>query len=214
MNSVTAKIKFPDKIFITGTDTGVGKTLVSAMLLTGLNGKYWKPVQSGLEDITDTEWVKKNTDLQEQHFYPETYSLKLPLSPHASAAAEGKHIDLERFIIPETGENEKLIIEGAGGIMVPLNERELMIDLMKKCGAPVLIVARSGLGTINHTLLSINQIKNEDLDIFGVVMNGPRNSSNRDAIEHFGNVKVIAEIEEIKNISQENLKRSFKKYFG
>ena len=205
---------FPGRIFITGTDTGIGKSLVSAMLLAGLEGKYWKPVQSGLEDITDTEWVKKKTGLDDTHFYPETYRLKLPLSPHASARAGGVRIELSRFEIPQTGHGETLIIEGAGGIMVPLNEKELMIDLIKKCNAPALIVARSGLGTINHTLLSISQLRGEGIDILGVVMNGPANRSNRDAIEHFGSVKVIAGIEEIADINPETLRKSFRKYFG
>ena len=205
---------FPGRIFITGTDTGIGKSLVSAMLLAGLEGKYWKPVQSGLEDITDTEWVKEKTGLDDTHFFPETYRLKQPLSPHASARADGVRIELNKFKIPQTGDGEILIIEGAGGIMVPLNEKELMIDLIKKCSAPALVVARSGLGTINHTLLSINQLRNEGIDISGVVMNGPRNSSNRDAIERFGSVKVIAEVEKITDINPESLKEFFRKYFG
>ena len=128
--------------------------------------------------------------------------------------AEARRIELEKFVIPETMAGETLIIEGAGGIMVPLNEKDLMIDLMKKCNAPVIIVARSSLGTINHTLLSINQLRNEGIEILGIVMNGPRNSDNRDAIEHFGNVKVIAEIEDIMDINPENLERCFRKYFG
>lgn len=205
---------FPDRLFITGTDTGIGKTLVSAMLLLGLNGKYWKPVQSGLEDITDTEWVKEKTGLDDTHFYSEAYRLNKPLSPHASAEADGVRIDLEQFVIPQTAKDEILIIEGAGGILVPLNEKELMIDLMKKCNAPALVVARSGLGTINHTLLSINQLRSGGIEIFGVVMNGPGNSSNRDAIEHFGNERMIAEVEEIKDINPDSLKRYFEKYFG
>ncbi len=205
---------FSDSIFITGTDTGIGKTLVSAVLLAGLRGKYWKPVQSGLESITDTEWVKEKTGLDDSHFFPETYRLKQPLSPHASAGADGVRIELDNFEIPETGDGETLIIEGAGGIMVPLNESDLMIDLIKKCNAPALIVARSGLGTINHTLLSINQLRAEGIGILGVVMNGPLNSSNRDAIVDFGDVKVIAEIEEITDINPESLKNSFLEYFG
>jgi dethiobiotin synthetase len=205
---------FPNRIFVTGTDTGIGKTLVSAIILSGLNGKYWKPVQSGLDGITDTEWVKEKTGLDDLHFFPETYRLRQPLSPHASAKADGICIELDNFKIPQTLGTETLIIEGAGGIMVPLNEKEFMIDLIKKCNSPALIVAKSTLGTINHTLLSINQLRSYCVDIAGVVMNGPRNNSNRDAIERFGNVKVIAEIEEITDINPKNLKRCFKEYFG
>ncbi|MBN2420506.1 MAG: dethiobiotin synthase [Deltaproteobacteria bacterium] len=205
---------FPERIFVTGTDTGVGKTLVSAILLAGLNGKYWKPVQSGLEDITDTWWIKEKTGLDDSHFFPETYRLRLPLSPHASAEADGIRIELDSFKVPQTRDRETLIIEGAGGLMVPLNEKEMMIDLIKRCDAPALVVARSALGTINHTLLSIGQLRSYGIGIAGVVMNGPKNSSNRDAIEGFGNVTVIAEIEEIKEINIRSLKNSFKDYFG
>ncbi len=205
---------YPPGLFVTGTDTGIGKTLVSAILMSGLNARYWKPVQSGLTDITDTEWVQTHTGLDASRFFKESYRLKEPLSPHTSAALEGIHIDLERFIIPETYEGEILIIEGAGGIMVPLNEKKLMIDLMKRCNAPVILVARSGLGTINHTLLSINQLRQKDIEIFGVVMNGPKNKDNRDAIEHFSGVKVIAEIEPMDSITPETLKQCFIRYFG
>jgi len=214
LNKSEEKMKFPDRIFITGTDTGIGKTVLSAILLAGLKGKYWKPVQSGLEDITDTQWVREKTGFDETHFSPETYRLKQPLSPHASASAEGKRIELDQFIIPQTHDGKTLIIEGAGGIMVPLNEKDLMIDLIKRCNAPVLIVARSTLGTINHTLLSINQLREKGVEIFGIIMNGFRNSSNRDAIERFGGVRVIAEIEDIGDINPESLKTYFNKYFA
>jgi dethiobiotin synthetase len=205
---------FPERLFITGTDTGIGKSLVSAMLLSGLMGKYWKPVQSGLEDITDTDWIKEKTGLDESHFFHETYILRLPLSPHASADADGVRIELDNFEIPETRDDETLIIEGAGGVMVPLNEADLMIDLIKRCNASTLIVARSSLGTINHTLLSLEMLRSRGIEIFGVVMNGPENSSNRRAIEHFGNVDVIAEIENIKDVNAESLIKGFEKYFG
>ena len=214
MDGLTSKIKFPDRLFITGTDTGIGKTLVSAMILAGLEGKYWKPIQSGLEEITDTEWVKEKTGLDESHFFSETYRLNKPLSPHASAEADGVHIELEKFKIPQITQGETLIIEGAGGLMVPMNEKDLMIDLIKKCNVPALLVARSELGTINHTVLSINQMRHENINIYGVVMNGPKNSSNRDAIEAFGKVKVIAEIENIENINRKSLKEQFARHFG
>lgn len=205
---------FPDRLFITGTDTGVGKTLVSAILLSGFKGKYWKPLQSGLEDITDTEWIQQKTGFDDTYFCPEAYRLRQPLSPHASAAAEGVSIELDQFLIPQTAEGETLIIEGAGGLMVPLNEKDLMIDLIKKCKAPALIVARSSLGTINHTLLSISQLRSEGIDIFGVVMNGSRSTGNRDAIENFGDVKVLADVENITDINPESLKNCFREYFG
>ncbi|MBM3131857.1 MAG: dethiobiotin synthase [Chloroflexi bacterium] len=166
-----SKIEFPRRLFITGTDTGIGKTVVSAILMAGLDGTYWKPVQSGTEEGSDTEWVRRATGLPMSHFLPETYGLKRPLSPHASAAMEGVRIELDAFRVPET--KGHLIVEGAGGIMVPLNDRHLMVDLMKRLGFPVLLVARRTLGTINHGLLSLEQLRRHGIEVFGVVMNGP-----------------------------------------
>lgn len=213
MNRKKERVEFPDRLFITGTDTGVGKTVTAAVLMAGLGGIYWKPVQSGLEEITDTEWVRKKTGLPESHFHPETYRLGLPLSPHASAAHDGIRIDLDAFQIPETAESGPLIIEGAGGIMVPLNEREFMVDLMEKTGAQILLVSPTTLGTINHTLLSLDQLRRRGLDVMGVVMNGEKNKSNREAVEHYGKVRVLAEIEPLPVIDPAGLKRCFDECF-
>lgn len=213
MDSKIDHIKFPAQVFITGTDTGVGKSLVSAILMSGLKGAYWKPVQSGLDGPTDTEWVREKTGLPDIHFLPETYRLTRPLSPHASAAHDGVEIDLETFKIPADLKWEHLIIEGAGGIMVPLNREHLMLDLMKKLGSPILLVASSSLGTINHTLLSIEHLRRAGLDIMGVVMNGEKNAINRGAIEHFGKIQVLAEIEPVRAINAVSLKRVFEDHF-
>ncbi len=199
----------PRQLFITGTDTSVGKTMVSAILMAGLEGKYWKPIQSGLEEMTDTECVRQMTGLPAAHFLQETYRLTQPLSPHASAEHDSVRIDLEAFELPLTAQH--LIVEGAGGIMVPLNEKHFMLDLMKRLNIPVLLVARSELGTINHTLLSLEQLRRHCLEVFGVVMNGPQNHSNRDAIERFGGVNVWAEIPPLTEISPEILKHTFLK---
>jgi dethiobiotin synthetase len=206
--------KAPRRLFITGTDTGVGKTVISAILMAGLNGFYWKPIQSGLEEMTDTEWVRGKTGLPETHFFQETYRLTRPLSPHASARHDGIRIELDSFNISDAPESGHLIIEGAGGIMVPLNDTDLMTDLMKRLAAPVLLVCRSSLGTINHTLLSLEQLRREELDVFGVVMNGPRNTENREAIEHYGGIRVLAEIEPMPVIDPQNLKNTFQEHFG
>ena len=206
-------IDLPPKIFVTGTGTGVGKTFVSAILAVGLSAGYWKPVQSGLLEKTDTAWVREMTGLPSTHFYPESYRFRFPLSPHVAAEKDGIHIDLESMDLPETS-LEHIIVEGAGGIMVPLNERHLMLDLMKKLQLPVLLVAESGLGTINHTLLSLELLKNHSVQVFGVVMNGPRNPENRKAIEHFGNTRVCAEIEPLEPIDKETLENTFWRCFG
>ena len=204
-----SKFIFPKRIFITGTDTGIGKTVVSSILMAGLRGIYWKPIQSGLDEITDTEWIKHTTGLPDNHFHPETYRLTLPLSPHASAAHDGISIDLDTFIPPETMESEHLIIEGAGGIMVPLNEKHFMIDLIKKLDATALLVSPSSLGTINHPLLSIKELRRNDIKTAGVIMNGLKNRINRDAIEHFGEIDVLAEIETLHVINPLSLKQCF-----
>jgi dethiobiotin synthetase len=205
--------RIPSRLFVTGTDTGIGKTVICAILMAGLRGIYWKPIQSGQEGITDTQWVRDRTGLPAEHFHPETYRLRLPLSPHASAAHDGVRIELESFTAPETGEFKKLIIEGAGGLMVPLNERHFMTDLIRKLDAPALLVSSSSLGTINHTLLSLDRLRREGLDITGVVMNGPRNPVNRKAIEDYGGIKVLAEIEFLPVIDPETLVRCFEENF-
>ncbi|MCD6294698.1 MAG: dethiobiotin synthase [Deltaproteobacteria bacterium] len=206
-------IDLPPGIFVTGTGTGVGKTMVSAILAAGLSARYWKPIQSGLGEKTDTAWVRETTGLPSNYFYPETYQFRFPLSPHVAAARDGIQIDLESMNLPQAP-GGRLIVEGAGGIMVPLNEDYLMLDLMKKLAIPILLVAESGLGTINHTLLSLDRLKNHSLQVLGVVMNGPLNPDNRKAIEHFGNTSVCAEIEPMERIDGAALKNAFHRCFG
>jgi dethiobiotin synthase len=206
---------FPEKIFITGTDTGVGKTFAAAVLMAGLDGEYWKPVQSGLEEITDTDWVKEKTGLPQSRFHAEAYRLREAMSPHASAAKEGIRIDLERFPAPRMEDPSRtLIVEGAGGIMVPLNERHFMLDLMRRLDFPVLLVASSRLGTINHTLLTVDKLRTCRLSILGVVLNGVRNEDNRRAIEEYGNVHVLGEMEPIQKINRKILKAVFRRSFS
>ena len=205
---------FPPRLFVTGTDTGVGKTVVCAILTAGLRAVYWKPVQSGLEEGADTAWVRRATGLPDSHFAPETYRLQRPLSPHAAAALEGVRIELEQFHPPELARSAPLVVEGAGGIMVPLNDQHTMLDLMKRLGFPVLLVARSTLGTINHTLLSLEQMRRHGLEVVGVVLNGLLNPGNREAIEHFGQVAVIAEIEPLEKIDSQVLTGVFARCFG
>jgi dethiobiotin synthetase len=204
-------MKFPDAFFITGTDTGVGKTLVAAILLSGLRGRYWKPVQSGTITQTDTDWVKSVTELPPVKFFQETYMLSQPLSPHASAKIDGVRISLDAFTLPDCPE-PPLIVEGAGGLMVPLNETDLMIDLMQKLALPVVLVSRSGLGTINHTVLSLNALRARNIEVLGVVMNGERNPSNKEAIEQYGRAPVIAEIPIMRSINSQTLTAAFQQF--
>ena len=204
----------PPRLFVTGTDTEVGKTVVAAILTLGLDAVYWKPLQSGLQDITDTEWVRQATGLADDHFAAETYRLAQPLSPHTSAALEGVEIELERFCLPTVAAAPRLIVEGAGGILVPLDQRHTMLDLMQRFSLPVLLVARSTLGTINHTLLSLAQLRQRGLAIAGVVMNGPKNPANKEAIEHFGQVSVVAEVEPLDDLTPASLSSVFARCFA
>jgi dethiobiotin synthetase len=200
---------FPQKIFITGTDTGIGKTLVAAILMTGLQANYWKPVQSGLTEKTDTEWIKEKTGLPDAHFHPETHRLNQPLSPHAAAAIDGVSIKIKNFHMPPLPQNQHLIVEGAGGVMVPINDHQFMLDLMKQLAIPVLLVTSSRLGTINHTLLTIEQLKRSRLEILGIVINGPANRINREAIAKYSQIPVIAEIPPLAKINPAALNSCF-----
>ncbi|MEP0913465.1 dethiobiotin synthase [Leptolyngbya sp. GB1-A1] len=201
--------QFPEHFFVTGTDTNVGKTVTSAMLTLGLNAAYWKPIQSGLDTITDTDYVKQVTGLNDAHFLPERFRLTEPLSPHASAAIDGLEIHLHDFELPKTIEQSHLIIEGAGGLMVPINDRHYIIDLIKYLELPVCLVSRSTLGTINHTLLSLAQLKRENIPILGVIINGKKNPGNRAAIEHYGQVPILGEVDFLEAIDPAMLKTAY-----
>ncbi|WP_225894748.1 dethiobiotin synthase [Leptolyngbya sp. O-77] len=204
---------FPEKFFITGTDTNVGKTVVSALLTLGLNASYWKPIQSGLDPISDTDYVRKVTGLDDSHFLPERFTLTQPLSPHAAAEIDGVQIHLSDFQLPSQLPYKPLIIEGAGGLMVPLNEEDFVIDLIRQFQLPVCLVTRSTLGTINHTLLSLSQLRRMEIPILGVIVNGPKNEGNRAAIAHYGNVPILAELEPLAEVNPATLKQVFDQLF-
>lgn len=197
---------FPSHFFVTGTDTNVGKTVVSAMLTVGLGAAYWKPIQAGLP--TDTDYVRQATGLNDSHFLPERFRLTQPLSPHAAAPLDDVQIALSDFQMP-VAQKPHLIVEGAGGLMVPLNDQDLIIDLIKYLSLPVCLVARSTLGTINHTLLSIAQLRRAELPILGVILNGERNLSNREAIVHYGQVPILGELEPLPVVNSDTLKEAF-----
>jgi dethiobiotin synthetase/malonyl-CoA O-methyltransferase len=177
-------------VFITGTDTGVGKTMVSAWLVRSWRGEYWKPVQSGTSEGWDADVVRLAAPGAVIH--PSTYTLAAPLSPHQAAELEGVRIDLDAFRLPRA--RRPLVVEGAGGALVPLNERDLMVDLMVRLGLQVVVVARSGLGTINHTLLTVEALRRRSLDVAGVILNGPPSPPNRRSIEQYGSVAVVGEL--------------------
>ncbi|CAK0764568.1 ATP-dependent dethiobiotin synthetase BioD [Azospirillaceae bacterium] len=180
----------PQSVFVTGTDTGVGKTVISALLVKAWGADYWKPIQSGLVEGADAETIREAAP--EAVIHPSAYCFQAPLSPHEAARLEGVTIALEAFQLPKT--SRPLVAEGAGGVLVPLNERVLMIDLIVRLGLPVIVVARSGLGTINHTLLTIEALARRDVKVLGIVMNGPANLTNRQAVEFYSGRPVLAEV--------------------
>ena len=161
-------------IFITGIGTDVGKTVVSAIITEALEADYWKPVQAGYDDGTDSEWVNKMLSNDTSTIYPEAYKLKTPASPHIAARKESIQIDLDyirRCYDQRPTTNGQLIIEGAGGLLVPLNEKEFVIDLIKKLNARVILVSRNYLGSINHSLLTAEVCKHHHLDVIGWIFN-------------------------------------------
>ncbi|MFO1057837.1 MAG: dethiobiotin synthase [Dongiaceae bacterium] len=181
-------------VFVTGTDTGVGKTVVAAALVRAWGGSYWKPAQTGLADgDDDTATVTRLARLPPGRVAPPACALQAPLSPAAAAALEGTTVDFARLAaLPALP--EPLVVEGAGGVLVPLDGERLMVDLMARLGLPVLLVARSTLGTINHSLLSLEALRARGLAVAGIVMSGPRNPGNRAALEQHGRVRVLAEL--------------------
>lgn len=186
--------------FVTGTDTDVGKTVVCAWLAHHLNLDYWKPIQCGPD--RDAKTVRDLGGLSVDRIHPERYLLQAPLSPHTAAAMEEIYID-SQFKLPHS--SRPLIVEGAGGVLVPLNNQMLVIDLIQDLGLPVLVVSRSGLGTINHTCLTLNALRSKNIPILGVVMNGSKNPANKEALEFYGKVPVLAEIELFPRLTQRAL---------
>jgi dethiobiotin synthetase len=206
------KYRFPDRFFVTGTDTGVGKTLVCALLAAGLDSCYWKPVQSGAREGMDSMAVRKMGGLNKKSIVPETYVLREPLSPHLAAGHEETRIDLDRISLPD--EPGSLIIEGAGGVMVPLNENSLIIDLIKKLSVPALIVACNRLGVISHTLLTAEALKKRGINILGVILNKGVNNDHKNSIEHYAHIPVLAQIEDLEHITPQILKEKFNELFS
>jgi dethiobiotin synthase len=188
------------QIVVTGTDTGVGKTVVAAALAQGMGATYWKPIQCGMP--TDTEWVKRNAACECLH---EAYKLSQPFSPHLAAEMEGVTIQTDQLSVPGVS---SLIIEGAGGVAVPINDDTLFIDLFAKWQRPTIVVARSTLGTINHTVLTVRALRERGVPLLGVVLNGPLNPENRRAIERYAAIDVIGEIEPMNSLDLKSIYRS------
>lgn len=178
--------------FVTGIGTGIGKTLVSAILTEKLKADYWKPIQAGDLAESDSLAVKNLLTNIDTVIHPERFKLNVPASPHYAAKIDGIDINLADIIIPKTENN--LIIEGAGGIMVPLNEQELMLDLIIKLGTEVILISQNYLGSINHTLLSVNILKQNQIKIKGIVFNGDENLETQRYILQYTGCKFLGHI--------------------
>ena len=192
-------------IVVTGTDTGIGKTVFAAGLAGALGAQYWKPVQSGLEEASDSETVSQLSGCQ---ILPEAYRLQLPASPHLSAEAENVEIDLECLRLPAV--NGALVVEGAGGIMVPLTREHTFLDLFQRWQAPVVLVARTSLGTINHSLLSIRALRDAGCTVVGIVFSGSAEPDVEQTICDMGKVKSLGRLPVLEPLNQHTLRDAFK----
>jgi len=191
------------KYFITGIGTGIGKTLVSAIVTEKLKADYWKPIQSGDLDTSDSLTIGSLISNTKTIIHPESYRLTQPLSPHLSARLDGIEIDLNQIQIPVTENN--LIIEGAGGLMVPLNETELIIDLIKKLNVEVILVSQNYLGSINHTLLSLNLLKQYGIPVKGIIFNGDENAETERYILQYSQAKKLGYVPHLSQIDREQI---------
>ncbi len=191
-------------IIVTGTDTGIGKTIFSAGLTAALGASYWKPVQSGLEEETDSETVARLTGA---NILPEAYRLNLPASPHLSAQAEGVRIAPSQLAIP--AHQGPLVIEGAGGLMVPLGTDLLYIDQIARWNAPVILCARTALGTINHSLLSIEAMRARGINLLGIAFIGAPHGDSPEMITRLDRTRNLGCLPLMADITRESLKDAF-----
>jgi dethiobiotin synthase len=197
---------------VTGTDTGIGKTTVAAMLTLALDALYWKPIQSGTDDGTDRQCVQALTQLPNDRFLPERYVLSQPLSPHRAAELDGIEIPPEALALPAF--ERMLVIEGAGGLLVPITRKTLQIDVFAAWGLPVILCARTGLGTINHTLLSIEALRSRHLRLHGLVFVGDDNPDNIRTIAEFAGGRVLGLVPRLDRIDRGALLNVFARGFS
>jgi dethiobiotin synthetase len=193
------------RYFVTGIGTEIGKTVTAAILTEQLKADYWKPIQSGDLHQSDTIKVKNLISNGITKFHPEAYRLTQPFSPHYSAELDGVEIDLDLIQLPKTQNN--LIVEGAGGLMVPLNQQDLIIDLIKRSDLEVILVSKNYLGSINHTLLSAEALKSRKIPIKGIIFNGEANQASESIIKKMTGLNVIAHIPVLAEISKESVRK-------
>ena len=194
-------------LVVTGTDTGIGKTVFSAGLAGALGAHYWKPIQAGVDPEGDKESVAALSGLPASRILPEAYRLATPASPHLAARIDGVEISLDRLALPQV--DGPLVVEGAGGLMVPISESLLMIDLFAHWRQPVILCARTGLGTINHSLLSIEALRARGVPIAGIAFIGDPHAENERIVPLLGDVPVLGRLPLLAPLGPETLARAF-----
>ncbi|NVJ45670.1 MAG: dethiobiotin synthase [Cytophagia bacterium] len=185
--------------FVTAIGTDSGKTLISSILVEALKADYWKPIQAGLP--TDTDKVKQLVNNPISQFHPETHQLKLPASPHAAARFEHLHIQLDDFVLPET--KNEVVIEGAGGVLVPINQEDFVIDIARELEAEVILVANLYLGSINHTLLTVEYLRQNNFKVKGIIFNGDTNPESEQIILKHSGYRELLHLPKLGNITPE-----------
>ncbi|MEM9918597.1 MAG: dethiobiotin synthase [Bacteroidota bacterium] len=193
----------PKGFFVTGIGTEVGKTVASAVLVRSLQANYWKPVQCGDLDYTDTHKIQEWAKHEHLHCFPERYALQMPASPHIAAATEKVDISLDDFSLPES--DKPLIVEGAGGLLVPLNDKDTMLDLIASLKLPVILVSRHYLGSINHSLMSFECLRQRNIPIHGILFNGNEHPSTESIIEKMTDVPILGRIGEMDKVDAETI---------
>jgi len=192
--------------FITGIGTGIGKTITSAVLTEKLHADYWKPIQSGDLDISDSLLVKNLISNTKTVIHSESYRLGQPLSPHLSAKLDGIEISLQNILVPQT--SNALVIEGAGGLMVPLNNEHLILDLIKALDTKVIVVSQNYLGSINHTLLTLEVLRQNQVPVEGLIFNGKANTESESYIQQYSRTRIIGRIPAMASIDQESIRKA------
>ncbi|WP_320188412.1 dethiobiotin synthase (plasmid) [Agrobacterium rosae] len=200
------------RVVVTGTDTGIGKTIFSAALTAALGGYYWKPVQSGLEDETDSQTVQRLARLTNDRILPEAYRLQTPASPHLAAKRDHIVIAPELLTLPVT--DAPLIIEGAGGLLVPLTDTEVFADVFRRWQTPVILCAGTGLGTINHTLLSLEALRSRSIPVKGVAFIGDEHAETQRIIAIMGQVPILGRLPRLDPLTPEVLLQAFHDNFS
>lgn len=199
------------RFVITGTDTGIGKTVFSAALTDALDACYWKPVQSGLEEETDSDTVRRLGRIPPARLLPEAYRLRTPASPHLAARLDGVQIDVEALVPPTV--DAPLVIEGAGGLLVPLTERVVFADVFARWQIPVILCARTGLGTINHTLLSLEALRARSIPVFGIAFIGAPHEDTQAIIAELGGVPSLGRLPLLDPVTAPILRQAFRENF-